>query len=40
MKKVYGKAFLIHLDRGDIETATVFAKAFLLTRNGPENNYP
>ncbi len=38
MKKVYGKAFLIHLDRGDIKTARVFAKAFLLTGNHPENN--
>ncbi len=38
MKRVYGKAFLIHLNRGDVEMATVFAKAFLLTPNGPENN--
>lgn len=38
MKKVYGRAFLIHLHRGDVELATVFAKAFLLSENGPENN--
>lgn len=38
MKKVYGKAFLIHLDKGDVETAQVFAKAFLLTGRGPEKN--
>ncbi|MEE9236423.1 MAG: hypothetical protein V3U52_01340 [Thermoplasmata archaeon] len=41
MKRVYGKAFLIHLDRGDVEMAAVFAKAFLLSKNGPEyrNSY-
>jgi hypothetical protein len=38
MKKVYGRAFLIHLHRGDVELATVFAKAFLLSENGPENS--
>lgn len=37
MKNVYGRAFLIHLDKGDVEMAKVFAKAFLLSRNGPEN---
>lgn len=42
MKAVYGKAFLIHLHRGDEEMARVFAKAFLLSKNGPEkkNAYP
>ncbi|MFQ5838414.1 MAG: hypothetical protein ACE5HJ_06490 [Thermoplasmata archaeon] len=38
MKKVYGRAFLIHLEKGDVELATVFAKAFLLSENGPENS--
>lgn len=37
MKKVYGKAFLIHLNRGDVEMAKVFARAMLLAENGPEN---
>lgn len=36
LKSVYGKAFLIHLDRGDMEMARVFARAFLLSKNGPE----
>lgn len=39
LKKVYSKAFLIHLDRGDVDTARVFAKAFLLTKPNAENNH-
>lgn len=34
MKRVYGKAFLIHLNRGDVEMAQVFARAFLMAKNG------
>jgi hypothetical protein len=30
LQVVFGKAFLLQLQRGDIETAKVFARAFLL----------
>ncbi|MFQ5907957.1 MAG: hypothetical protein ACE5JE_03890 [Thermoplasmata archaeon] len=36
LKQVYGRAFLIQLDRGDVELARVFARAMLLT-NGNGN---
>ncbi|MEE9519796.1 MAG: hypothetical protein V3V93_06000 [bacterium] len=34
IKQVYSRAFLIHLNRGDVELATVFARAFLMAKNG------
>jgi hypothetical protein len=34
LKQVYGRAFLIHLNRGDVGLATVFARAFLMAKNG------
>lgn len=36
MRKVYGRAFLIELEQGDEELARVFARAFLLAKNGPD----
>ncbi len=30
LQVVFGKAFLLHLHRGDLETAKVFARAFLI----------
>ncbi len=30
LQVVFGKAFLVHLHRGDLETAKLFARAFLL----------
>ncbi len=29
-RNLFGKAFLLHLQRGDLEMARLFAKAFLL----------
>jgi hypothetical protein len=34
LQVLFGKAFLIELERGDVEAARVFARAFL-TRTGP-----
>lgn len=33
LRILFGKAFLVELDRGDTETAKVFARAFLLATN-------
>jgi hypothetical protein len=30
LQVIFGKAFLLHLHRGDLETAKVFARAFLI----------
>lgn len=38
LKQVYGRAFLIHVNRGDVELARVFARAFLMAENG--NDHP
>ncbi|MFQ6012366.1 MAG: hypothetical protein ACE5LS_01805 [Thermoplasmata archaeon] len=40
MRQVYGRAFLIQLNRGDVELARVFARAFLMAENGNGNGQP
>ncbi len=34
-KAVFGRAFLAQLQKGDVEMAILFAKAFLAQENGP-----
>ncbi len=38
LRQVYGRAFLIQLDRGDMELAKVFARAMLIAGNGNGND--
>ncbi|MFQ5986393.1 MAG: hypothetical protein ACE5KQ_03455 [Thermoplasmata archaeon] len=38
LKQVYARAFLIQLDRGDLELGRVFARAMLIAKNGNGNN--
>ncbi|MEE8199100.1 MAG: hypothetical protein V3R48_05240 [Thermoplasmata archaeon] len=38
IRQVYGRAFLIQLDRGDMELANVFARAMLIAENGNGND--
>ena len=38
LRIVFGRAFLLELERGDFEMASVFARAFLKQRSGPERN--
>ena len=37
LQVLFGKAFLVELGRGNIETAKVFARAFLLRTPAPSN---